>query len=79
MSCQKLTQNEALLAYVKKHHFITRLAAASKPLYIMNLWSRIAELEEQGYRFDRRKTESRGGKQVLQYWLRPTRQAKRAA
>lgn len=79
MSCQKLTQNDRLLAHLKKHHFITRLDAASKPLFIMNLWSRIAELEEQGYRFDRRKTESREGRQVLQYWLRPSRQAKKAA
>jgi hypothetical protein len=74
-----MTQNEALLAYLKKHHFITRVQAASKPLLIMNLWSRIAELEEQGHRFDRRPYTTRTGKHVLQYWLRQGRQAKRAA
>lgn len=79
MSCQKLTQNEALLAYVKKHHFITRLDAAKKPLFIMNLWSRVAELEEQGYRFDRRPHTTRTGKHVLQYWLRQGGARKRAA
>jgi hypothetical protein len=78
MSCQ-MTQNERLLAHLKKHHFITRLEAAAKPLYIMNLWSRVAELEEQGYRFDRRPYTTKTGKHVLQYWLREGRQTKRAA
>lgn len=69
MSCEHQTQNERLLTHLKKHHFITRLEAASKPLYIMNLWSRVAELEEQGHRFDRRPYTTKAGKRVLQYWL----------
>lgn len=77
MSC-KDTQNARLLAHLKKHRFITRLEAASKPLYIMNLWSRVAELEEQGHRFDRRPHTTRAGKRVLQYWLVEGRQAKAA-
>lgn len=79
MSCPKLTQNERLLAHLKEHHFITRLDAAKKPLFIMNLWARVAELEEQGYRFDRRPYTTKTGKHVLQYWLRQGRQTKKAA
>lgn len=81
MSCQKLTQNEALLAYVKKYHFITRYEAFIE-LGITNLWARIAELETPQYgryRFDRRPYTTRTGKHVLQYWLRQGRQQKRAA
>lgn len=81
MSCQNLTQNERLLAYLRKHHFITRREAAAK-LEIMNLWARVAELElpkNGGHRFDRRPYTTRTGKHVLQYWLREPRQQKRAA
>ncbi len=74
-----MTQNESLLAYLKKHHFITRLEAASKPLFILNLWARVAELEEQGHRFDRRPYTTKTGKHVLQYWLRQAGSRKRAA
>jgi hypothetical protein len=79
MSCEHQTQNERLLAHLKKHHVITRLEAASKPLYIMNLWSRVAELEEQGHRFDRRPYVTKTGKRVLQYWLRTAAKARKAA
>jgi hypothetical protein len=71
MSCQHQTQNERLLAYLKRHHFITRREAAVK-LEIMNLWARVAELEKPKYgrhRFDRRPYTTRNGKHVLQYWL----------
>lgn len=73
------TQKQAVLAYTRKHKFITRRQAAVE-LGVMNLWSRIAELEEDGYRFDRRWTRSRTGKRVLQYWLRdvPVRLARAA-
>jgi hypothetical protein len=62
------TQKQALLAYVRRHHFITRWHAAVK-LGVMNLWARISELEDDGHRFDRRTAKLRGGKRVLQYWL----------
>lgn len=78
MNCR--TQNQRLIAHLKKHHFITRLEATKAPLFIMNLWSRIAEIEEEiGYRLDRRKAETKSGKKVLQYWWREPRQQKRAA
>lgn len=70
------TQNARLLAYLKRHHYITRRDAAVK-LEIMNLWARVAELEEQGHKFDRRGTTTSTGKKVLQYWLRSA--GKRAA
>jgi hypothetical protein len=76
-----MTQNEALLAYLKKHHFITRWDAAIK-LGIMNLWARVAELEKPEYgrhRFDRRPYTTSTGKHVLQYWLRQGSSRKRAA
>lgn len=73
-----MTQNESLLAYLKKHQFITRRDAAIK-LGIMNLWARVSELEEQGHRFDRRPYTTRTGKHVLQYWLRQAGSRKRAA
>jgi predicted ArsR family transcriptional regulator len=72
------TQNQSLLAYLKKHQFITRRDAASK-LEIMNLWARVAELEAQGHRFDRRPYTTKSGKHVLQYWLRQGGSRKRAA
>lgn len=71
------TQKAALLAYLKVHHFITRRDAARK-LELMNLWQRVAELEDDGYKFDRRRVVSLNGRKVLQYWLRPT-SAKKAA
>ena len=78
MNCNQ-TQKQAVLAYVKKHKFITRYAAAAE-LGVMNLWARISELEdEDGYRFDRRRTVSANGKRVMQYWLRESKQMKRAA
>lgn len=70
MSCP--TQNQRLIAYLKKHHFITRLEATKHPLYIMNLWERCREIEKAGiYRFDRRIAYP-NGKRVMQYWLRRT-------
>jgi hypothetical protein len=79
MSCRD-TQNDRLLAYLKKHHFITRLEATKPPLFIMNLWQRIAEIEDElGYKLDRRKVTTRTGKRVLQYWWRTSAQARKAA
>lgn len=63
------TQNARLIQYLKKHHFITRRDAARK-LEIMNLWSRVAECELAGFKFDRRPVTTSTGKHVLQYWLR---------
>lgn len=77
MSCQQ-TQKQAVLAYARKHKFITRYVAAVE-LGVMNLWARISELEdEDGIRFDRRRTLSGNGKRVLQYWIREGRLAKAA-
>lgn len=79
MSCRD-TQNDRLLAHLKKHHFITRLEATKAPLFIMNLWQRIAEIEEEiGYKLDRRKHTTKTGKRVLQYWWRSSAQARKAA
>ena len=78
MSCQQ-TQKQAVLAYVRKHKFITRYTAAVE-LRVMNLWARISELEdEDGFRFDRRRTLSANGKRVLQYWLRTSVPVRKAA
>lgn len=71
MSCQRLTQNERLLAYLKRHRFITRAPAFSK-LGIANLWARAAELNEllaPRARIEGRWTKTRAGARVLQYWL----------
>lgn len=77
MSCP--TQNQRLIAYLKKHHFITRRTAA-RDLEIMNLWQRCTEIEhELGIRLDRRWITTRTGKRVLQYWWREPKQQKRAA
>lgn len=77
MSCEQ-TQKQAVLAYVRKHKFITRYTAAVD-LGVMNLWARVSELEdEDGYRFDRRRTLSARGKKVLQYWLVEGRRARAA-
>jgi hypothetical protein len=76
-----MTQNESLLAYLKKHHFITRYEAFIE-LGITNLWARVAELElpkNGGHRFDRRPYTTKAGKHVLQYWLRQAGSRKRAA
>lgn len=76
-----MTQNEQIVEYVRKHWFITRYDAAVK-LHVMNLWARIAEIEDAMHvRFDRRKAVSRRGKQVLQYWApaKLTRQCARKA
>lgn len=70
------TQNARLIAYLQRHHFITRRDAAVK-LEIMNLWQRVAECERNGFKFDKRWITTRTGKRVLQYWLRSAR--KRAA
>lgn len=77
MNCNQ-KQKQAVLAYTRKHKFITRYTAAVE-LGVMNLWARIAELEdEDGYRFDRRRAVSKQGKRVMQYWLREGRLAKAA-
>ncbi len=76
--CHK-TQKQLVLKYVREHKFITRYAAAVD-LGVMNLWARVSELEdEDGYKFDRRRTLSANGKRVLQYWLRTAVKARRAA
>lgn len=72
-----MTQNLRLLAYLKRHHFITRRDAAVK-LGIMNLWARASEIESQGYKLDRRVVQSRTGKRVMQYWLRPGKERRAA-
>lgn len=77
MNCNQ-TQKQAVLEHVRKHKFITRYTAFK--LGVMNLWARIAELEdEDGYRFDRRRAESKTGKRVMQYWLRTAVKARKAA
>jgi hypothetical protein len=79
MSNCRDTQNRRLISYLKEHHFITRRDAAVK-LGVMNLWSRIAEIEEElGYELDRRWIKTRTGKRVLQYWWRDGKRMKRAA
>jgi hypothetical protein len=79
MSCQHATQNERLISYLKRHHFITRRDAAVK-LGIMNLWSRVAEIEEElGYKLDRRWITTRTGKRVVQYWWRSSAKVRKAA
>lgn len=67
MSCQRATQNDRLLKYLKQHHFITTFDAVTK-LYINNPWARIAELRRH-HRIDDRKVKSRGGSNIKQYWL----------
>lgn len=67
MTCRD-TQNDRLLAYLKKHRFITRAPAFFK-LGIANLWARCAELREQGHRIDGQWTKTRAGARVKQYWL----------
>lgn len=67
MSC-KDTQNDRLLAYLKRHKYITRAPAFFK-LGIANLWARAAELRELGHRIDGRWTKTRDGARVKQYWL----------
>lgn len=67
MSC-KDTQNDRLLAYLKRHKYITRAPAFFK-LGIANLWARAAELRDQGHRIDGRWTKTRDGARVKQYWL----------
>lgn len=79
---RKDTQNARLLAYLIKHHFITRLEAAREPLFIMNLWQRVSELElpkNGGHKIDRRYVDLPDGGSRLQYWLRQGTQQKRAA
>jgi hypothetical protein len=71
------TQKSAILAYVKQHHFITRMDAF-KHCATCNLWARITELEDDGHKFDRRRVKLRSGKYVLQYWLRRGKQARAA-
>ncbi len=78
MSCRD-TQNERLIEYLKRHHFITRREAARK-LEIMNLWCRVAEIEKQlGHDLDRRWITTKTGKRVLQYWWRSSAKARKAA
>lgn len=72
-----MTQNTRLLAYLKRHHYITRRDAAVK-LGIMNLWARASEIESQGHSLDRRIVHSRTGKRVMQYWLRQGKARKAA-
>lgn len=71
------TQKAQILAYVRKHWFITRMDAF-KHCGCCNLWQRIAELEDDGIKFDHRWIKTRTGKKVMQYWLKPGRQAKAA-
>jgi hypothetical protein len=79
MSNCRDTQNRRLVAYLKEHHFITRRDAAVK-LGVMNLWSRVAEIEEElGYELDRRWIKTKTGKRVLQYWWRSAVKARKAA
>lgn len=68
MSCQMLTQNERLLAYLKRRKYITR-APAFTVLGIANLWQRCRELRDMGYRIDSRWHKTRDGANVKQYWL----------
>lgn len=71
------TQKEAVLAYVRRNHFITRMDAF-KHCATCNLWARISELEDDGHRFDRRRIQLRSGKFVMQYWLVRGKQARAA-
>ena len=67
------TQKQRLLAYLKRNHYVTRMDAF-RHCGCCNLWARIAELESDGYRFDRRTVKTRNAR-VMQYWLRAARKA----
>lgn len=75
MNCAD-TQNDRLLAYLKRRKYITR-APAFTELGIANLWARCAELREEGHRIDSRWHTTPEGARVKQYWLAQGR--KRAA
>ncbi|MBX6381487.1 MAG: hypothetical protein IRZ07_00730 [Microbispora sp.] len=77
MSCDQLTQNQRLLAYLKRRKYITR-APAFTELGIANLWQRCRELRDMGYRIESRWHKTPDGAHVKQYWLAEGRQ-KRAA
>ncbi len=67
MSCRS-TQNVRLLAYLKRHKYITR-APAFIELGIANLWQRCRELRAKGHRIDSKWHKTRDGANVKQYWL----------
>ena len=49
---KKPTQKDMIIDYMKKHGSITRLDAATK-LFVMELSSRIGELEDRGWEFEK--------------------------
>jgi hypothetical protein len=67
MSCDRETQNEKLLAYLKRYRFITMRQAFTN-LDINNPWARLSELRKV-HRIEDRKVKTRGGAQIKQYWL----------
>lgn len=77
MSCRGNSQPARLLAYLKKHRFITRAPAFSE-LGIANLWARAADLRAQGHRIDGKWTKTREGARVKQYWLVEGKRARAA-
>jgi len=74
MSCQKLTQNERLLAEFKKGVRLT-MSQIHRRLHINNPWARISELRVRHPIRDEF-VETRGGAKIKEYWLA---QRKRAA
>lgn len=67
MSNCRDTQNDRLLAYLKRHRYITTYQAVTK-LHINNPWARLAELRKV-HRIEDRKAKSPGGANIKQYWL----------
>lgn len=71
------TQNARLLAYLKRHHFIT-MRLAFNELDINNPWARLSELRKK-HHIEDRKVKTRGGASIKQYWLVQGKQQKRVA
>lgn len=67
MNCQKLTQNERLLAEFKKGERLT-MSKIHRRLHINNPWARISELRVRHPIHDEF-VETKGGAKIKEYWL----------
>lgn len=66
MSCHD-TQNDRLLAYLKRRRFVTMRDIFDK-LHINNPWARISELRKR-HRIEDDFVVTRGGARIKHYWL----------
>lgn len=79
MSCQRVTQKQLVLEYMRKRGSITTLIATRRPYFCFRLSERIRELERDGHLIEHTPIEKNGRRYMSYSLVECAKALKRAA